>query len=96
MNLGTDIIFYAPSDPGKKREGRLFINDDGRSYVDFNPESWLEIFQPISIYYAYEKFSVEKYTFVNCAISGTQNGIGRLVINELYKGVSDPLFLFSR
>lgn len=86
MNLGIDVEFFKPSAPDQTMKGRLFINLNGKNYLDYNAESWVEIYNPLPVYYARDILSKEEFTLVNGIISKTENGIYRFEIRELYAG----------
>jgi hypothetical protein len=86
MNLGIDIIFFKPSEPESIKEGRLFIDVDGKNYIDYVADSWLEIYDPIHVYYATGIHTKEEYTIVNGVIIKTEYNIYRFEIEELYQG----------
>jgi hypothetical protein len=86
MNLGFDVVFFKPSTPDQTMNGRMFINLDGRNYLDYKAESLTEMYNPLPVYYATNKLTKEEYTLINGTISQTESGIYRFEISELYRG----------
>ncbi|HMU44284.1 MAG TPA: hypothetical protein PKA80_13375, partial [Ignavibacteriaceae bacterium] len=89
MNTGIDIEFFEPSFPDNKKTGKLYIDENGKDYLEYMG-SWTDAFKMsctlIKIIYAYGIQSREKYTLINSSFSQSSSNYLRFVINELYKG----------
>lgn len=85
MNIGIDITFFEPDAPDKLSTGRLYIDENGGDYIEF--EGTLpDAFRTFKIIYAKPIKWEEKYTLMNCVFKQSKGGMYRFLINELYKG----------
>ncbi len=65
MNFGIEVNFFESEKPDLEIDGRLFINENGKDYLEFSG-GLFEYFRPINLIYARAKYSEERYTLVNC------------------------------
>jgi hypothetical protein len=84
MNVGIDVLFFEP-DAKEKQSGRLFFNENGKDYLEFQG-TLKDLFQTIKVVYAEAIDSEERFTLVNCVFRFLGSGVCRFTINELYKG----------
>jgi len=82
--LGIAIEFYEPSDDKSTFDGRLYMDESGRSFFEFEG-SLIDAFRTFPVIYA-TSTEDEKYTFINCMHKQSKAGICRFSIRELYKG----------
>lgn len=85
MHNGIDIDFYEPGEETNITAGILFIDEDGKDYIEYET-NLTDLYRSFKIIYAEETGGGEKYTLINCFFRQMQSGRMRFIINELYKG----------
>jgi len=65
MIIGIDIKFFEAEKPDEVNDGKLYLNDDGKNYIDFQG-TLQDAFRLIKVIFAKAVDSEEKYTLVNC------------------------------
>ena len=85
MKAGIDIEFFQSERPDDIEKGKLFIDDDGKDYIEFRKKG-IGHYSLIKAIFAKGLDSGEKYTLINCVFRQSEGSSCRYTINELYKG----------
>lgn len=83
---GIEIDYYAPLKKDDKKEGFLYINDDGTHYIEFKKPEGRGNFEMINVLYGQCKYSGQRYTLINCVFSHYNGITFRYKVLELYRG----------
>jgi hypothetical protein len=85
MNIGIPVEFYEPSKPEEVLQGKLYIDENGKDYLDF-AGGLKYAFVTMPIVFANSLDSDEKYTLINCFFRKSSLSLVRCIISELFKG----------
>jgi hypothetical protein len=85
MNIGISVKFYEQSKPDEIIDGKLYIDENGKDYIDFIG-GLKYAFVTMPIVFATSIDSDEKYTLINCFFRKSTLSSVRSVISELFRG----------
>ena len=86
MNTGIDIRVFEPTSPELVSDGKLYIDIDGKNYLEFAGGFRKQQFGPIDVAFATAVHTDEKYSLINCAFSYYDFKTFRYQVSELFKG----------
>ena len=86
MNTGIEINFFEPHAPEAIYYGKLYLDAEGKNYLEFQDNIVKHKFDPIKAAFATDVHSNEQYSLINCAFNQTDFKTFRYRIHEIYKG----------
>jgi hypothetical protein len=85
MKLGIEVEFFLPERPDDIDKGRLYIDEDGKDYIEYRSKG-IGHFDLLKVIFATAIDSKEKYSLSNCTIKQSNGNLCRYLVNELYRG----------
>ncbi len=85
MNLGINIEFFEEEKHDKLMFGVLYLNLNGKNYIDFKG-TFADVFRVIKVIYAKAVSRSQLYTLVNCTFKYSDGETYRFYVNEIYEG----------
>lgn len=87
MNTGIEVTYFEPHTPEEIYNGKIYLDVDGKNYLQFQNDFVKRQFERIKIAFATDIHNNEQYSLMNCSFSHTDFKSYRYHINEIYRGV---------